>query len=141
MRAKSAEAGNQPFHILEALAVFATSATCGLVIGTLQHYLGLGVWGYGFGKQAFELAFFEGGVIGCFVGIPTGLIGYYAVMKTRASSKQIALVAIGSLIGGCVASLAAATLSAFVTPILTLVLCARVKRSTTLRASSELKPA
>jgi hypothetical protein len=138
MRAKSADAGNQRFDFLEALSVAVTSAIGGLVIGTLQHYLGLGVWGYGFGKQAFELACLEGGVVGCFVGMPTGLIGYYAVMKARATNKQIVLVVLGTLIGGCVAGLAAATLSVFVTPILTLLLCARIKHSTTPGASSEL---
>lgn len=46
---------------LELMVVLPSSILTGYSIGTIQHYVAFGVWGYGFGSEAFQLATFEGG--------------------------------------------------------------------------------
>jgi hypothetical protein len=68
------------------------------------------------------LACFEGGGLGGMLGVPTGLLAYYVVLKRRVTNQQIAIIVLGSLIGGCLAGVAIFWPSAFVTPILTLMI-------------------
>lgn len=56
--------------LLEFLTVLFGSTFAGVFIGTLEHYVSFGIWGYGFGKEPFQLACFEGGVLGEFLEYP-----------------------------------------------------------------------
>jgi hypothetical protein len=108
--------------LLEFVTVLLGSALAGFLIGTLQHYVSFGVWGDGFGREAFWLACFEGGGLGGTLGVPTGLLAYYVVLRRRVTNQQIAIIVLGSLIGGCLAGVTIFWPSAFVTPILTLMI-------------------
>ena len=112
---------------LEFIAVVAGSVLAGLLIGTLQHYLSFGIWGYGFGKEAFWLARFEGGGVGGALGAPTGMLVYYVILKRQVTNRQIAIIVLGSLVGGCTAGAVIFWPSAFVTPILTILLSLKVR--------------
>ena len=83
-------------RFLEFLIVILGSVLVGLVIGILQHYVGLGVWGAGFSRDAFYLA--------CL--------------------RETAIIVAGSLIGGCGLGMTLYWLSALFTPILTIILAA-----------------
>jgi hypothetical protein len=111
----------------EFIAVFAGSVLAGLLIGTLQHYLSFGIWGYGFGKEAFRLARSEGGGLGGALGAPTGVLVYYVILRRKVTNRQIAIIVLGSLVGGCMAGAAIFWPSAFVTPILTILLSLKVR--------------
>jgi hypothetical protein len=111
--------------LLEFVTVFLGSALAGFLIGTLQHYVSFGVWGYGFGREPLWLACFEGGGLGGMLGVPTGLLAYFVVLKRRVTNQRIAIIVLGSLIGGCLAGVAIFWPSAFVTPILALLLAGK----------------
>lgn len=109
------------FRFLVELTILLTGCIlAGYSIGTLQHYIVFGVWRYGFGKDALELALLEGGITGALFAIPTGLVAYYVILRRRVNEKQIATILVGSLIGGCVVGLATPVGSALLTPALTL---------------------
>lgn len=108
--------------LLEFVTVIAGSALAGFLIGTLQHYISFGIWDYGSGREPLWLACYEGGGLGGVLGVPTGLLAYYVVLKRRVTNQQIAIIVLGSLIGGCLAGIAIFWPSAFVTPILTLLI-------------------
>ena len=108
--------------LLEFVSVVLGSALAGFLIGTSQHYIGFGVWGDGFGTEPLWMACFEGGGLGGMLGVPTGLLAYYVVLKRRVTNQQIAIIVLGSLIGGCLAGVAIYWPSAFVTPMLTLLI-------------------
>jgi hypothetical protein len=108
--------------LLEFVTVLLGSALAGFLIGTLQHYVSFGTWGYGFGRELFWLACFEGGGLGGTLGVPTGLLAYYVVLKRHVTNQQVALIVLGSLVGGSLAGIAIFWPSAFVTPILTLLI-------------------
>src|SRR5271154_7202975 len=108
--------------LLEFVSVVLGSALAGFLIGTSQHYIGFGVWGDGFGTEPLWMACFEGGGLGGILGVPTGLLAYYVVLKRRVTNQQIAIIVLGSLIGGCLAGVAIYWPSAFVTPMLTLLI-------------------
>lgn len=112
---------------LELAAVLAVSVLAGAAIGILQHYVSFGVWGYGFGKGAFWLARLEGGGTGAAFGVPTGLLAYYGILKRRVTSRQVAIIVLGSLAGGCAIGAAIYWPSAFVTPVLTILLSRQVR--------------
>jgi hypothetical protein len=97
------------------------------VIGTLQHYLSFGIWGDGFGKEAFWLAGFEGGIVGGVLGIPTGVLAYYVILKRQVTNRQITIIVLGSLVGGCVAGAVIFWPSAFITPILAILLSLKAR--------------
>ncbi len=103
------------------------SILAGMVIGFLQHYVSFGVWGYGFGKGAFWLARLEGGRVGAVFAVPTGLFAYYGILKRRVTGRQVAIIILGSLVGGCAIGAAIFWPSAFVTPVLTILLSRQVK--------------
>jgi hypothetical protein len=107
--------------------VVAGSMLAGFLVGTLQHYVSFGVWGDGFGLQPFWFACFEGGVLGAMFGVPTGLLAYYVVLRRVVTDKQIGIIVLGSLLGGSLAGLVVFWLSAFITPILTLLLALMVR--------------
>jgi hypothetical protein len=104
--------------LIELLILLVGSITAGFLIGTIQHFVAFGVWGYGFAKDSLKLARLEGGLLGGIFGIPTGLIAYYAVLKRRATPKLVAAILGGSLVGGCALGIGTFWLSAFLTPIL-----------------------
>lgn len=108
--------------LLEFVTVLLGSALAGFLIGTLQHYVSFGIWGYGFGGEPFWLACFEGGGLGGMLGVPTGLLAYYVVLRRRVTTQQIAIIVLGSLVGGFLAGIAIFWPSAFVTPILALLI-------------------
>jgi hypothetical protein len=108
--------------LLEFVTVLLGSALAGFLIGTLQHYVSFGISGYGFGREPLWLACFEGGGLGGMLGVPTGLLAYYVVLRRRVTTQQIAIIVLGSLVGGSLAGIAIFWLSAFVTPILTLLI-------------------
>jgi hypothetical protein len=99
----------------------------GFLIGTLQHYVSSGVWGDGFGQEPFWFACFEGGALGGMLGVPTGLFTYYVILKGLVTNRQIAIIVLGSLVGGCLAGVVVFWLSAFITPILTVLLALVVR--------------
>jgi len=99
----------------------------GFLIGTLQHYVSFGFWGDGFGLQQFWFACFEGGALGAMLGVPTGLLTYYVILKRLVTNQQIGIIVLGSLVGGSFAGLVIFWLSAFITPILTLLLALVVR--------------
>jgi hypothetical protein len=108
--------------LLEFFNVLLGSTLAGFLIGTVQHYVSFGIWGGGFGKERFWLACFEGGGLGGMLGLPIGLLIYYVVLKGHATNQQIAIVVLGSLVGGSLAGAAIFWPSAFATPILALLI-------------------
>jgi hypothetical protein len=124
---------------LEFVTVLLGSALAGFLVGTLQHYVSFGVWGYGFGREPFWLACFEGGGLGGMLGVPTGLLAYYVVLRRRVTNQQIAIIVLGSLVGGSLVGVAIFWPSAFVTPILAL-LIARVARFPAALAANSSTP-
>ena len=76
--------------------------------------------GYGFGREALELAFFEGGIAGMIFAVPNGLFTYYAVMRRRITAGEFATIFLASLFGGCLLATIALTVSAFLTPVVTI---------------------
>lgn len=113
--------------LLEFLLTLFGSTFAGVFIGTLQHYVSFGIWGYGFGKEPFQLACFEGGVLGGVFGVPVGMIVYYVVLKRTVTYQRVAVIVLGSLVGGTLAGVVIFWLSAFVTPILTILLSLMVR--------------
>ncbi|MHB8559100.1 MAG: hypothetical protein ACYDCU_13370 [Candidatus Acidiferrales bacterium] len=114
--------------LLEFVMLVLGSILAGYFIGTLQHYVAFGVWADGFGMEAFQFSLLEGGITGAMFGIPTGLIAYYAVLRRRVTPKQVAIILLGSLVGGCGAGIGIFWPSAFVTPILTIGIARCVKQ-------------
>ena len=108
--------------LLEFVTVLLGSALAGFLIGSLQHYVSFGIWGDGFGREPFWLACFEGGGLGGMLGVPTGLLAYYVVLRRRVTTQQIAIIVLGSLVGGSLAGIAIFWPSAFVTSILALLI-------------------
>lgn len=106
--------------LVELTVLFLGSALVGFVIGTLQHYVSFGIWGYGFSKDALELALLEGGIVGSLFAIPTGLGIFYLVFKRRVNPRRILVTAVGSLLGGCLLGILFFWASAFLTPFVTL---------------------
>jgi hypothetical protein len=106
--------------LVEFLVVLLGSVAAGVGIGTVQHFVAFGVWGYGFGKGPLQLAAFEGGIVGATLGIPTGLIVYYADLRRHLTLRRAAIVLGGSLVGGCALGAAMFWVSAFITPVLTI---------------------
>lgn len=98
------------------------SILVGFAIGVVQHYVAFGVRGYGFGNDAFRLASFEGGILGAMLGIPTGLITYYGILKRRVDVDVIICTVGGALVGGAILGLIFFWPSALMTPILTFTL-------------------
>lgn len=112
---------------MEALILTLGSGLAGLLIGTLQHFLGFRVLGCGFGRDAFFLACGEGGGVGVVFGIPTGFVTYYALLQGKVCFGETAIIVAGSLIGGCALGIVLVVMSAFITPILTVVLAGIVR--------------
>ncbi|HLJ41590.1 MAG TPA: hypothetical protein VKT50_08890 [Candidatus Acidoferrales bacterium] len=129
-----------PGFLAELLTVLFGSMLAGFLIGTLQHYVAFGLWGDGFGIEPFEFALFEGGIVGAAFAVPTGLIAYYAVLKRRVTIQQIAIILVGSLVGGCGAGTAISWLSAFITPFLAVGMAVAVKQFSSGRPSSHPSP-
>jgi hypothetical protein len=112
---------------LEFVILLSGSTLAGFLIGVLQHYVGLGFHGYGFGRDAFELALFEGGITGVMLALPTGLFTYYIVLERHVTPKQITIIVLGSLVGGSALGIVLSWLSSFFTPIVTIGIAAGVK--------------
>jgi hypothetical protein len=113
--------------LIELVALLLGSALAGFVIGVLQHYVSFGFNGYNFGREAFGLALFEGGIMGLMFALPTGLFTYYIVLERRVTPKQVAIIVLGSLVGGSALGIVMSWLSSFVTPLLTIGLAVGVK--------------
>jgi len=114
-------------RLIEFVQLLAGSSAAGFSIAVLQHYATFGVRGYGFGYDAIELACFEGGILGVFFGIPTGLIAYYVILQSRVTVKQIVVITVGSLIVGCLGGIIFNWFFAFATPVLTIYIAWAVK--------------
>ena len=108
--------------IVEILILIPGSLLVGFAIGTVQHIVAFGVWGYGFGSDVISLAAFEGGIVGAALGLITGLITYYVVLRRDVDSRTVTYTIGGALVGGCVLGVVFFWLSAFATPILTVAL-------------------
>jgi hypothetical protein len=76
----------------ESAIVVAGSMLAGFLIGTLQHYVSFGVWGDGFGLEPFWFACCEGGALGAMLGVPTGLLAYYVILKRLVTNQQIGII-------------------------------------------------
>ena len=128
-------APRQPAHarrtvgerLIEFVQLIAGSSAAGFSIAVMQHYATFGVRGYGFGRDAIELACFEGGILGVFFGIPTGLIAYYVILQSNVTVRQVAVIIFGSLIVGCVGGIIFNWFFAFATPVLTVYIAWGVK--------------
>ncbi len=104
------------------------SLAAGWFIATVQHFVVFGFLGGGFGWGPFELAFFEGGILGGAFGIPTGFITYYLALRRRVTLKIVSVIVIEGLVAGCVVAVAGARMigdafvpvSALITPLLTI---------------------
>jgi hypothetical protein len=107
---------------LEFIVVVAGSILAGFLIGTLQHYLSFGARIYGFGKESFWLACFGGGGLGGILGVPVGISTYYVILKRHITNRQVAIIILGTLVGGSLAGIAVFWVSAFITPILALLI-------------------
>jgi hypothetical protein len=118
-------------ELLKFLAVFSGSVLAGFSIGTLQHFVSFGIWGYGFSKDTFGLALIEGGMTGVVAAIPTGLLIYYFILKRNLTFRELAIIVLGSLAGGCVLGAALFWPSAFLTPVWTVFLSIIVRARTT----------
>ncbi|MFZ0921636.1 MAG: hypothetical protein WA020_01120 [Candidatus Acidiferrales bacterium] len=123
--------------LTELLTVLLGSMLAGFLIGTLQHYVAFGVWGDGFGVEAFKFSLFEGGIVGAEFAVPTGLIAYYGVLKRSVTPKQVSVILGGSLVGGCAAGAAIFWPSAFITPALTVGVAIAIRQFSSDRPSSK----
>jgi hypothetical protein len=123
-------------RLIEFVQLLAGSSAAGFSIAVSQHYATFGVRGYGFGRDAIELACFEGGILGIFFGIPTGLIAYYVILQSRVTVKQIVVITVGSLIVGCLGGLIFDWFFALATPVLTIYLAWLVKAHQLYRESA-----
>lgn len=108
--------------LTELLILLVGSLAVGWIIGTVQHFVAFGVWGDGFGVEAFEFACFEGGFVGIMFAVPTGIIVWYLVLHRTATGREVATVVLGSLLGGCLLGICFFWVSALLTPVLTIVL-------------------
>jgi hypothetical protein len=97
------------------------------LIAVVQHYVTFGVHGYGFGHDALLLACFEGGMLGVFFGIPTGLITFYVILQGHVTVKQAFIITLGSMAVGCLGGIFFDWLFAFATPVLTMYIAWGVK--------------
>lgn len=140
MTASSVRPGKILHNTMELVVVLAVSIFAGMLIGFLQHYVSFGVWGYGFGTGAFWLARHEGAGAGAVFGVPTGLLAYYGILKRRVTGRQIAIIGLGSLVGGCAVGAAIFWPSAFVTPVLTILLSWQVRVSPRLLSRTSVPP-
>jgi hypothetical protein len=121
--------------IAEVPLVVLGSILTGWVVGTCQYFFASRVWacglnlsgGCGLGDSEFLLAFWEGGLIGAAIAIPTGIIGWYFVLARNATVAQMRTVVLWSVLGACVLGAAASLLSVFFTPVLTLVIAGVVR--------------
>jgi hypothetical protein len=106
--------------IVDFLIVLLGSILAGFAIGTIQHYVAFGVWEKGLELENFELALFEGGILGAIFGVPTGLVTFYFVLRKAVNFKRAAFIVLGSLLCGAGSAVIIFWLSAFVTPFATL---------------------
>ena len=113
----------------EFIVLLLGSSVVGWLIGTLQRFVAFGVWGgFGFNRDAFYIACFEGGSLGSLFAIPTGFVVWYAVLHRRATAFEVSAIVLTSLLGGCCLGAALFWPSAFLTPVLTVAAAALVKR-------------
>lgn len=120
-------------RMLEFLLLVIGCGVTGFFIGVLQHYVAFGLHGYGFGRDAFLLACLEGGIVGVMLGIPTGASAYYFVLRRHVSFKQVSVIVVGSLLGGCGVGVIGGPWSALLTPALTLALARHVNETNSYR--------
>ena len=106
--------------LIEVVILFVGSGIAGFSIGVPQHYVAFGLHSYGFGRDAFSLALLEGGIVGVMLGIPTGLIAYYLILRRHVTFKQVSLIFLGSFLAGCGAGALGGPWSALLTPVLTI---------------------
>jgi hypothetical protein len=134
-----AESSSNSLKIARELMSFAAvlfgSIFAGFTIGALQHYVSFGIWGYGFSRDTYRLALFEGGFTGAVAGIPTGLLIYYSVLKRKLFFRELAIIVVGSLAGGCVLGAAFFWPSALLTPVWTIYLAKLVRTRLTTQIS------
>jgi hypothetical protein len=123
-------------RLIEFVILSVGSGMAGLLIGVLQHYVAFGLHGYGFGRDAFWLACFEGGIAGVMLGLPTGLVGYYLILRRHVTFKQVSLIFLGSLVGGCGVGAIGGPWSALLTPALTIALARHVNENTSHRLAA-----
>lgn len=113
---------------LEFMTMALGSILAGFSIAAILHYVSFGVWGYGLGKEAIEMALLEGGLTGILAAIPTGAVIYYWILKRFVTPKEVAIILLGSLVGGFVIAIANPVISAILAPIWTIGVSVWVKR-------------
>lgn len=74
------------------------------------------------------MALLEGGLTGILAAIPTGAVIYYWILKRFVTPKEVAIILLGSLVGGFVIAIANPVISAILAPIWTIGVSVWVKR-------------
>lgn len=123
--------------LIELAWLLPLSAAAGFVVGTVQHFISFGVWGYGFGGGALNLAILEGGTLGAALGAPTGIVALYCGLRRAASVQRVSFILIGTLGVGCVLGAALFWVSAFITPVAAVALAYWVAHRTPGRSPAE----
>jgi hypothetical protein len=124
---RSAKVSSLRERIITLAKLLVGSSAAGFFIAVVQHYVTFGVHGYGFGHDALLLACFEGGMLGLFFGIPTGLITFYLILQGRVTVKQVLIITLGSMVVGCLGGIFFDWPFAFATPVLTMYIAWGVK--------------
>jgi len=102
--------------ILVAVGCFAA----GWAVGTAAHFLG-GSPGFGLGLEAFQFAFFEGGIQGAAIGLIVGLVIFYGILRGRVTWKDWAILAGVAFVTAAITFLPLGIITLLVTPIVTLI--------------------
>jgi len=104
----------------KALLVAAECILAGLAIGTVAHFVGAAPSGYGLGREAFQLAWLEGGIPGGVLGLIVGLPIFYAILHGRASWKEWAILIGVTFITATVTFMLLSVMTLVFTPLVTI---------------------
>lgn len=114
--------------VFQFLVLAIGSLIAGFIIAVIVHYVSFGIWGYGFGKEASQLALVEGGMAGIMMAIPTGAIIYYGVFRRRVTLKEVRLIVFASLGGGLIIGVGTVVVAMLLIPIWTIAVALWAKR-------------
>jgi hypothetical protein len=112
------------------------SFVVGWLIGAVQYLAAtrLPVCGFSLGgrcqlvEDELLLAWFEGGAIGGVFAVPTGWAVWFGVMGRRARAADVGKIVGMTWLGGCVLGAMTSVFSAFLMPLVTLLIAAMVKQ-------------